>query len=102
MDRNNRTLLRKVKEHMKGRNYAAKQLETLRNMYDNLAEEHHSLKLTLTRSEAVFTDLRLKCNSQEELIQNLCNQLVEKELLEENVTNLRLELGEALKQVTVS
>lgn len=81
MDRTNRTLLGKVKEHMKGRNYAEKQL-------NNLQGEHNTLKLALT-------DLRLKCNSQDELIQNLRNQCKEE-------VKLRLELEETVKQVTVS
>lgn len=87
---------------MKGRNYAEKQLETIREMYDNLTREHDSLKANSQHLEPVLTELRLKCNSQEELIQNLRNQLVEKTLCKEDASNLRLEPGEALKRVTVS
>ncbi|KAL1516927.1 hypothetical protein ABEB36_000758 [Hypothenemus hampei] len=47
MDKNNRILLRKVKEHMKGRNSAEKQLNYLQNLYNDLADSQNSLKLQL-------------------------------------------------------
>ncbi|KAJ8949994.1 hypothetical protein NQ318_002404 [Aromia moschata] len=41
---NNRTLLRKVKEHMKGRTAAEKHNKYLQELYNTLSDENNSLK----------------------------------------------------------
>ncbi|CAH0548013.1 unnamed protein product [Brassicogethes aeneus] len=54
---NNRTLLKKVKEHMKGRKTAEKQNSYLRNLFDALSEEHNNTKLNLSSKEFEINNL---------------------------------------------
>ncbi|KAJ8922247.1 hypothetical protein NQ315_004184 [Exocentrus adspersus] len=55
---NNRTLLRKVKEHMKGRNAAEKHNKYLQDLYNSLSEENNSLKLELKTKEQDIENLK--------------------------------------------
>ncbi|XP_018572959.1 putative leucine-rich repeat-containing protein DDB_G0290503 isoform X2 [Anoplophora glabripennis] len=55
---NNRTLLRKVKEHMKGRNAAEKHNKYLQEMYNSLSDDNNSLKLELASKDCEIENLR--------------------------------------------
>ncbi|CAG9759775.1 unnamed protein product [Ceutorhynchus assimilis] len=82
MDRNNRTLLRKVKEHIKGRNVAENRLKHLQDLYNSLADYNNKLKLTLTSKDIEI-----------EVLQNSSNSYkIDNEKLKKTIKKLDIEL----------
>ncbi|KAH1003884.1 putative leucine-rich repeat-containing protein DDB_G0290503 [Dendroctonus ponderosae] len=61
MDTNNRILLRKVKEHMRGRNAAEKQLKQLQELYNHLACDRNNLKMLLNSRDSELKTLQELC-----------------------------------------
>lgn len=89
MDRNNRTLLRKVKEHMRGRNSAEKQLKYLQDLYDTLADDHNTSILTISSKEHELQSLKELCQGHKKEIEKL-----EQDLAKTKVCGYCVEFGD--------
>ncbi|KAF2883659.1 hypothetical protein ILUMI_22531 [Ignelater luminosus] len=101
---NNRTLLKKVKEHMRGRNSAEKHCSYLQELYNNVSDELNSYKLQDSSKDSEIQNLQNLCENykninnklkqeilglQKELsIITAKNDLINYDLLKENLTNL--------------
>ncbi|XP_044269976.1 uncharacterized protein YGR130C-like isoform X2 [Tribolium madens] len=81
-ERNYRTLLRKVREHMKGRNVAEKHNGYLQELHNNLSDECNTLKLQVKMKETEINKLQ-NC---------VDNYLSINEKLKQNVLKLEKEL----------
>lgn len=105
-ERNYRTLFRKVREHMKGRNIAEKHSKYLQELYNNISDENSTLKLSLTCKDNETEDNRkllkdfMKNNSimKKEIlelekklkIQDICTKCIEFDIIKEKVNNLEM------------
>lgn len=83
-DRNNRTLLRKLKEHMRGRNSSEKQLKYLQDLYDSLSDKYNTLMLSVTSKDCSIESLeeasqkyKTEVKKHKDVILNLENKLSE-------------------------
>lgn len=96
MDRNNRTLLRKVKEHMRGRNSAEKQLKYLQDLYDTLADGHNTSILTIASKEHEIQSLKELCQGYKREIEKLRSTVInlEQDLAKTKVCAYCVEFGD--------
>ncbi|XP_008190815.2 paramyosin [Tribolium castaneum] len=78
-ERNYRTLLRKVREHMKGRNVAEKHNGYLQELHNNLSDECNTLKLQLEMKDCEINKLQ-DCVDNYLAINEKLKQKLEKEL----------------------
>lgn len=83
-ERNYRTLLRKVREHMKGRNVAEKHNGYLQELHNNLSDECNTLKLQLELKDSEISRIQ-SC---------VDNYLSINEKLKQNVLKLEKELAD--------
>ncbi|XP_066260217.1 putative leucine-rich repeat-containing protein DDB_G0290503 [Euwallacea similis] len=80
MDRNNRTLLRKVKEHMRGRNAAEKELKFLQDLYNSLADSHNTVTLNQASKDHEIQTLENLCKNYKREIEKLRSAVTSLEL----------------------
>ncbi|XP_066148296.1 putative leucine-rich repeat-containing protein DDB_G0290503 [Euwallacea fornicatus] len=90
MDRNNRTLLRKVKEHMRGRNAAEKELKYLQDMYNSLADSHNTVTLNQVSKDLEIQTLENLCKNYKKEIEKLRGIVASMELKAANHDNCEL------------
>lgn len=114
MDTNNRLLLRKIKEHMKGRNATEKQLKQLRELYNSLACDRNNLKMVLNARDSELKTLQELCEvfKVESEKQRTSILILEYQLrkiqtcwkcikLQQNIQRLEGELGETKNDVEI-
>lgn len=87
MDKNNRTLLRKLKEHMRGRNSTEKQLKYLQNLYDSLSDSHNTLILSATEKDCSIKTLQELCENYKVKIKRLTGDILLLEKKQSQIEN---------------
>ncbi|XP_076263993.1 uncharacterized protein LOC143198564 isoform X2 [Rhynchophorus ferrugineus] len=90
MDKNNRTLLRKLKEHMRGRNSTEKQLKYLQDLYDSLSDSHNTLILSVTEKDYLVKTLQELCGDYEAKIKSLTGDILILEQKQNQFQNCQL------------
>lgn len=97
-DKSNRTLLRKLKEELRSRKTAEKNLETLQDTYNFALTELNNLKLENNRVSLEYETLKSRCNEYKDICnkQNMEILSLEKER-GENILKENMECSKCLE-----